>query len=69
MFVCLICLALLFLGTSCLAIKPYQRVYLDDAEMSFGAAHTEQFELKVMHYREGGHSSIKNKSSGGCGCN
>ena len=62
----ILCLILL---TSCATVKPYQRVYLDDAEMKFGADRSEKFELKAFSYREGGVNIVKTKSSGGCGCN
>lgn len=54
---------------SCSAVKPYQRAYLNDAEMSFGAMKSESFEVKAIYYREGTLDLIKGKSSGGCGCN
>ena len=55
--------------SSCSTVRPYQRIYLDDSEMAVGAGHSERFELKALHYREGGVNSVKNKASGGCGCN
>lgn len=61
--------SLLIIMTSCSTIKPYQRAYLDDTEMKFGADHAERFELKAFTYREGSVNIVKTKSSGGCGCN
>lgn len=55
--------------TACQSVKPYQRVYLNDAEMKLGQRPSESFERNAMTYREGASGGGSGKSSGGCGCN
>lgn len=55
--------------TACQSIKPYQRVYLNDAGMKLGQRPSESFERNAMTYREGASGGGSGKSSGGCGCN
>ncbi|MBS0001008.1 MAG: DUF4266 domain-containing protein [Cyclobacteriaceae bacterium] len=54
---------------SCATLKPYERVYVDDASMQIGAMSGEAFEYYVQSIREGGASAGRGKSGGGCGCN
>ena len=54
---------------SCEAVKPYQRVYLNDYEMSPGHSGCKAFEQYVMVIREGASGGGGMKVSGGCGCN
>lgn len=65
---CLIGLGLWTLS-SCTTIKPYQRAYLEDRDMSFQHNAPERFEQSVHTYREGAAGGGTGKSSGGCGCN
>lgn len=55
--------------SSCTTVKPYERVYVDDAQMQLGASSGEAFEYYVESIREGGISAGSGKSGGGCGCN
>jgi uncharacterized membrane protein len=55
--------------TSCTAIKPYQRAYLEDRDMAFKQNAPEKFEQSAHTYREGAAGGGMGKSSGGCGCN
>ncbi len=61
----------LFLGTvsSCVAVKEYEKVYLNDAEMQLGFKSCERFETTFQIYREGAAGANGGKSGGGCGCN
>jgi len=61
-------MAFLLLG-SCTTVKPYERVYIDDAQMQMAASSGETFEYYVESIREGGVSAGSGKSGGGCGCN
>jgi len=54
---------------ACTTLRPYQRVYVDDAVMQMGASSGEAFEYYVESIREGGISAGSGKSGGGCGCN
>jgi hypothetical protein len=57
------------LMTSCSAVRPYQRVYVDDPDMRASANSVDQFEHHVEGIREGAMGGIAGKGSGGCGCN
>jgi hypothetical protein len=68
--VLLIVFALLTLEmTRCVPVKPYQRVYLNDSEMSMGPHRGAKFDEQVQVYREGASGGGSQKGSGGCGCN
>jgi hypothetical protein len=54
---------------SCVPVKPYQRVYINDAEMQLGQNKGAKFEEQVQVYREGASGGGSKKGSGGCGCN
>lgn len=56
-------------GFGCKAVKPYQRVYLNDPEMQMGSNSGKKFEEYVESIREGDTPAAGTKSSGGCGCN
>ena len=58
-----------FALASCSSIKPYQRSYLNDANMQSGISEVERFEQGVFNYREGAMTSGTKKGKGGCGCN
>lgn len=54
---------------ACVAVKPYQRAYLNDDNMQAGKRPIEKFEESVHTYREGSSGGGNGKASGGCGCN
>jgi len=53
----------------CQAVKPYQRVYINDPEMQMSSNSGKKFEDYVQSIREGATPAAGTKSSGGCGCN
>jgi hypothetical protein len=55
--------------TSCVAVKPYQKNRLNDAEMELAARKSQKFEQSFQLYREGASGANGGKSGGGCGCN
>lgn len=57
------------LCTSCVAVKQYEKVYLNDDEMQLSAKKTERFETNFQVYREAAAGANGGKSGGGCGCN
>lgn len=57
------------LVTACTTVKPWQKVYLNDAEMELAAKKIEQFEINYETYREGASGANGGKVGGGCGCN
>lgn len=54
---------------SCVNVKAYQKMYLNDAEMELAAKKGEQFEINFEAYREGAAGANGGKVGGGCGCN
>jgi hypothetical protein len=60
---------LLLVITGCEAVKPYQRVYLNDREMKMGQRGGRTFDSNVQAYRESAIGGGSKKASGGCGCN
>jgi hypothetical protein len=55
--------------SSCVAVKPYQRVYLNDKHMQLGKPDIAAFDESAQTYREGASGGGNGKASGGCGCN
>ena len=55
--------------TSCVSVKEYQKMYLNDAEMELAARKVEFFETNFQTYREGASGANGGKVGGGCGCN
>ena len=62
-------LLFLALNTSCVAVKPYEKVYLNDEDMALGIPRFKKFETTFQLYREGGSGANGGKTGGGCGCN
>ena len=54
---------------SCVNVKAYQKMYLNDAEMELAAKKCQQFEINFEAYREGAAGANGGKVGGGCGCN
>lgn len=58
-----------FFGSCATSLKPYERQYINDPEMSmFGTSGT-KFQQYVNTIREGSLAAEGKKGSGGCGCN
>jgi len=66
---------ILFLGviimmfTSCVTVKEYDRVYLNDRDMSLILKKSDRFEANFQAYREAASGANGGKTGGGCGCN
>ena len=52
-----------------MAVKEYDKVYLNDEEMVLSFKSSERFETNFQVYREGASGANGGKSGGGCGCN
>ncbi len=65
----LIILLLTICSTSCVAVKEYDKVYLNDEDMLLSAKNLEQSETNFQVYREGSAGANGGKTGGGCGCN
>jgi hypothetical protein len=57
------------LSSSCVVVREYDKVYLNDEEMLLSAKGSERFETNFQIYREAASGANGGKSGGGCGCN
>lgn len=55
--------------TSCVAVKEYEKVYINDPDMVLSDRKVKKFETSFQVYREGASGANGGKSGGGCGCN
>ena len=62
-------IAAIFCLISCTNVKPYQKAYLNDAEMKLSSRKIQKAEQNFQTYREGASGANGGKSGGGCGCN
>lgn len=57
------------LATSCVTVKEYQKVNLNDPDMALSDRKDKKFQTSFQVYREGASGANGGKSGGGCGCN
>ena len=57
------------LVSGCSTVKPYQRIYLNDANMKAGKSAIDKTDYNAESFREGASGGGVGKTSGGCGCN
>lgn len=55
--------------SSCKAVKEYEKVNLNDPDMTLAQKKLERFAISYQVYREGASGANGGKSGGGCGCN
>lgn len=55
--------------TSCMAVKPYEKMNLNDPNMKLSANSIDRFETNFQVYREAASGANGGKTGGGCGCN
>jgi hypothetical protein len=65
----LLALAILSLFSSCVVVKEYEKVYLNDPDMLLADKKINKFETSFQVYREAASGANGGKSGGGCGCN
>ena len=65
----LMLIIVLLAQTSCAAVKPYQKVYLNQEDMSLSGTKLDGFDENFQTYREGASGALGGKVGGGCGCN
>ncbi len=54
---------------SCVAIKEYEKVNINDPDMKLSSMSIERFETNFQVYREAASGANGGKTGGGCGCN
>ena len=62
-------LGLSSMSMSCVSVKAYQKMYINDKEMALSDKKIESFETNYTAYREGAAGANGGKVGGGCGCN
>ncbi len=60
---------ILISASSCIAVKEYEKVNINDPDMILSAALIKRFETNFQVYREGASGANGGKTGGGCGCN
>ena len=55
--------------TSCVSVKSYQKMYINDEEMELNSRKIQKGEQDFQVYREGASGGNGGKTGGGCGCN
>jgi len=60
---------MLFVFTSCVQVKEYQKSKLNDSDMSLSNRKSQKNESNFQNYREGSAGANGGKTGGGCGCN
>ncbi len=55
--------------TSCVNVKEYQKVNINDPDMALTDRKSRKFETSFQVYREAAAGANGGKSGGGCGCN
>ena len=54
---------------SCVAVKEYEKVNLNDPDMALTTKKLDKFETSFQVYREAAAGANGGKTGGGCGCN
>ncbi|PRZ23402.1 DUF4266 domain-containing protein [Flavobacterium granuli] len=62
-------LVLLLALQSCVAVKEYDKLYINDPDMKLAAKPAEKYETTFQVYREAAAGANGGKTGGGCGCN
>lgn len=62
-------LLLLVLVSSCVTVKEYQKINVNDPDMVLSAQKIEKYEITFQTYREAAAGANGGKTGGGCGCN
>ncbi len=55
--------------TSCVAVKEYEKVNINDPDMVLASRKANKFETTFQSYRESAAGANGGKTGGGCGCN
>ena len=65
----LIALILGIFVSSCVAVKDYEKININDPDMLLAQKKADRYETIFQVYREGASGANGGKSGGGCGCN
>lgn len=62
-------LGIIFILSSCVPVKEFQKSRINDSEMILSNRPVEKEELNMFVIKEGAAGANSGKSGGGCGCN
>ena len=62
-------LVIIFSLNSCVVVKEYEKVNVNDVDMQLSANKINKFETNFQVYREAASGANGGKAGGGCGCN
>ncbi|EIA07584.1 DUF4266 domain-containing protein [Flavobacterium frigoris] len=62
-------LVLMLVMQSCVVVKEYDKLYINDPDMKLAAKSAEKYETTFQVYREAAAGANGGKTGGGCGCN
>ncbi len=65
----MVILGVFFVLHSCVVVKEYEKVALNDPDMELTAKKCDRFETNFQAYREAASGANGGKTGGGCGCN
>ncbi len=65
----LILIAMALFLSSCVAVKEYEKVNINDPDMALTQKKVDRYETISQVYREAASGANGGKSGGGCGCN
>lgn len=65
----LIVTSFVLFASSCVAVKDYEKVNINDPDMVLAQKKVDKYETTFQVYREGASGANGGKSGGGCGCN
>jgi len=60
---------ILFFLSSCVMVKEYEKINLNDPDMALKSKKANRFLLNFHAYREAASGANGGKTGGGCGCN
>ncbi len=55
--------------TSCVVVKEYEKVNINDPDMALSSRKIDRYETTAQAYREAAVGANGGKTGGGCGCN
>lgn len=58
-----------FFMSSCVAVKEYDKININDPDMALSTKKVDRFETNFQSYREAAAGANGGKTGGGCGCN
>ncbi len=61
--------AVILFFSSCVVVKEYEKINLNDPDMILSANKIDRFETNFQLYRESASGANGGKTGGGCGCN